>query len=103
MRSYITCSLPSIFKVIKKVKEDKMGVTCSMHWAKLSGFWWEIPKESNCWENLDVGGMIIFKRSLGWAVNDWVDLAEDRDQWRALVNMLMNLWIPENVGKFMSS
>jgi hypothetical protein len=23
---------------------------------------------------------------------DWIDLAQDRDQWRALVNMLMNLW-----------
>jgi hypothetical protein len=25
---------------------------------------------------------------------DWIDLAEDRDQWRALVNTVMNLWIP---------
>jgi hypothetical protein len=25
---------------------------------------------------------------------DWFDLAQDRDQWRALVNMIMNLWVP---------
>jgi hypothetical protein len=25
---------------------------------------------------------------------DWIDLAEDRDQWRALVNMVMNLQVP---------
>jgi len=25
---------------------------------------------------------------------DWICLAEDRDQWRAVVNMMMNLWIP---------
>jgi hypothetical protein len=25
---------------------------------------------------------------------DWIYLAEDRDGWRALVNLVMNLWIP---------
>jgi hypothetical protein len=34
---------------------------------------------------------------------DWIDLAEDRDQSRALVNTVMNLRVPLNVGKFLSS
>jgi hypothetical protein len=34
---------------------------------------------------------------------DWINLAQDRDQWRALVNMVKNLQIPYNVGKFLSS
>jgi hypothetical protein len=33
---------------------------------------------------------------------DWIDLAQDRDQWRILLNMVMNLWVPQNVGKFLS-
>jgi hypothetical protein len=30
---------------------------------------------------------------MGWYGLDWADLAKDRDQWRAVVNMVMNLWI----------
>jgi hypothetical protein len=35
-------------------------------------------------------------REIGWDGMDWIDLAQDRDQWRALVNTAMNLWVPEN-------
>jgi hypothetical protein len=30
-------------------------------------------------------------REIGWCVMDWIDLAQDRDRWRALVNTAMNL------------
>jgi hypothetical protein len=30
-------------------------------------------------------------REIGWAGTDWNDLAQDRDQWRTLVNTVMNL------------
>jgi hypothetical protein len=33
-------------------------------------------------------------RERGWVGMNWIDLAQDRDQWRALVNMVMNLWVP---------
>jgi hypothetical protein len=42
-------------------------------------------------------------REIGWDGMDWIDLAQDRDQWRALVNTVMNLRVPYNFGKFLSS
>jgi hypothetical protein len=33
-------------------------------------------------------------REIVWDDRDWIDLAQDRDQWRALVNMVMNLRFP---------
>jgi hypothetical protein len=33
-------------------------------------------------------------REIGWDGRDWIELAQDWDQWRALVNMVMNLWVP---------
>jgi hypothetical protein len=32
-------------------------------------------------------------RGIGWGGMHWFDLAQDRDQWRALVNTVMNLHI----------
>jgi hypothetical protein len=34
---------------------------------------------------------------------DWIDLVQDRDRWRALVNTVTNLPAPYNVGKFLST
>jgi hypothetical protein len=37
---------------------------------------------------------------MGWGV-DWIDLLQNRDQWRALVKTVMNLRVTENIGKFL--
>jgi hypothetical protein len=33
-------------------------------------------------------------REIEWDGVDWIYLAQDRDQWRAVVNMVMNLRVP---------
>jgi hypothetical protein len=33
-------------------------------------------------------------REIGWHGIDWIDLAEDREEWRALVILVMNLRVP---------
>jgi hypothetical protein len=41
-----------------------------------------------------VDNIKIDLREMGWNNMDWIDVAQDRDQWRALVNTVMNLWVP---------
>jgi hypothetical protein len=41
-----------------------------------------------------VGNIEMDLRETGEGAMDWIDLAWDRDQWRALVNMVMKFWVP---------
>jgi hypothetical protein len=41
-----------------------------------------------------VDNIKIDLREIGWDGMDWIDLAQDRNQWRALVNTVMKLLAP---------
>jgi hypothetical protein len=41
-----------------------------------------------------VDNIKIELRDIGWDGADWMDIAQDRDQWRALVNAVLNLRVP---------
>jgi hypothetical protein len=41
-----------------------------------------------------VDNIIMDLRSIEWDVMDWIVLTQDRDQWWAFVNTVMNLWVP---------
>jgi len=59
------------------------------------GFWWgdlweEDHLKTQAWMDL---------YEVGWGGMDGIFLAEDRDRWRALVNAVTNLRVPQNAGK----
>ena len=60
-------------------------------------FWWGNLREIDHLEDSGVGGRIILRWIIRkWDVGgmDWIDLAQDGDRWRALVNAVMNLRVP---------
>jgi len=58
-------------------------------------FWWGNLSETHHLKDPGIDGSImlkwIFKNGVGGT--DWIDLAQDRDKRRALVNVVMNLWV----------
>jgi hypothetical protein len=63
------------------------GETCT-------GFWWESLKEIDQLEDQGINGSM----GLGVEGVEWIHLAQDRDQWQAVMNAVMNLWVlvPQN-------
>jgi hypothetical protein len=50
-----------------------------------------------------VDNIKIDLREIGWGGMDWIELAQDAVQWRAVVNTVMNIRVPKNAGKFLSN
>jgi hypothetical protein len=42
-------------------------------------------------------------QEVGWGGMDWIDMAQGRERWRAVVNAVMNLRVPQNAGNFLTS
>jgi hypothetical protein len=71
-----------------------------------TGFWRGKLREIDLLENSGVDGRIILRwifaeRDVG--AYYWIQLAQDRDRWRAIVNAAMNLRFPYNSGNFLTS
>jgi hypothetical protein len=46
------------------------------------------------WRHRWVDNIEIDLREIGWNSMDWIDVAQDRDQWRAFVNTVINVRVP---------
>jgi hypothetical protein len=80
-----------------------MSRACSKHWkrnayrillGKTEGKR-PLRKPRHRWED----NIKMDLREVGWGSMDWIHQAQNRDEWRALMNMVMNLPVPQNVGK----
>jgi hypothetical protein len=48
----------------------------------------------------------IFKsilKEVGWGGTDWIDLAQERERWWVLLNLVARLRIPQNVENFFTT
>jgi len=62
-----------------------------------TGFWWGNLRERDHLGDPGVDGMIILRwifRKWYMGGVDWIELAQDRDSWRTLVNAVINLRVP---------
>jgi len=68
-------------------------------------FWLGKLRERYHFEDPDVDGRIILRwifRKWDVGGKEWNKLAQDRDRWQALMNAVMNLQVPCNVGNFLT-
>ena len=66
-----------------------------------TGFWWGNLREKDHCGGPDANGRIILRwifRKWEGVGGDWMELAQDRDRWRALVGTVMNLGVPKMRG-----
>jgi hypothetical protein len=81
------------------MKEDEMGRACSTNGEKRNAYKIFVgnPEGKRQLERLRrrwVDNIKMNLREIGWDGGDWINLAQDRNQWRALLNAVMNLRVP---------
>ena len=94
------------FTCSNKEKLYDSGMWSIRGWGEVqSGFWWESMRKEDQLEDLRVDGRKILKwffKQWDGGIN-WTGLSHDRGRWPAVVNVVMNLPIPQNAGNFLTT
>jgi hypothetical protein len=89
-----------------QITKNEIGGACSMYGGDekhVQGLGGKNLQERNHLENLDVNRRIILKWILRKLFGALLNVAQDRDRWRAFVSAVMNLRFPQNAGNFLTS
>jgi hypothetical protein len=91
MQAYeTTFLLVSTFEQIIRFPLNSVGTSWNVYYRVLTGKpegKRPLERPRRRWED----GIRTDLREIGWGSVDWIQLAQDRDRWRALVNTVMNL------------
>jgi hypothetical protein len=90
------------------IEKNEIGGACSMNGARRGVYRALVGKPGgkrsqgrprHRWED----NIKMHLQEVGCGGMDWTELAQNRDRWRALVNVVMNMRVSQNVGNFLPS
>jgi hypothetical protein len=81
-------------KYTDQVRKEEMGWACSMDGDMILVGKPEGKRLLGRRRRRWMDNIKIDLREIGWDGMDWIDMTQDRDQWRALVSTVINLQVP---------
>jgi hypothetical protein len=88
------CSSPNVIRMIKSRRMKWAGDLAQRGRKETCiGYWWEkrpLGRPKQRWLN----NIKMDLRETGWGGIDWISLAQGRNKWRGLVNVIMSLQVP---------
>ena len=70
---------------VEQLSDKINSVTCASCWNYILEYYYDAARTHEHEMQMDPS-------EVGWGGMDWIDLAQDWDKWRAVVNAVMNLW-----------